>query len=159
MQVGGVPVDLELAFHRWPAGIGQIDHIQRIHLAEGDDVAAVLDEPDRVDALSAPKAVDAADGFELIPVVAQHGHDGIGLGCIPPLRRVGRGDAEVTLPFGHRPLAQHVAGNGAGCLVFGAAWLEGELVDHGVHVFGLPTAVPHKRVDPPGGGDIGRVTG
>ena len=54
VQVGGVAGDLQLAEHARPLRLREVERVERVDLAEGDDVARVADEADGVDALALP---------------------------------------------------------------------------------------------------------
>ena len=61
MQVRRVAEQVDRAEHPRPLGIGQPDRVERVDLAERDDVADVAQEAHREDALALAEAADAAD--------------------------------------------------------------------------------------------------
>ena len=61
VQVRGVAGDLQLAEHARLLRVGEVDRVERVDLAERDDVAGVADEAHRVDALALAEPADAAD--------------------------------------------------------------------------------------------------
>ncbi len=143
VQVGGVAGDLELAGHARGIGIGEVERVERVGLAEGDDVADVADEADRVDALAQAEAADHAALHE--PAVAP------GERRDPALRvgvEAGRGrDAQHVGVLGHRELVQQRAGNRTAARVAGPVRVGGvEAVDRGVGAE-APVLVPALRRD------------
>ena len=84
VQVGGVAGDLQLAEHARPLGLREVERVERIDLAEGDDVAGVADEAHRVDALALAEAADAAGLDEVAAGGAQRRQVRLGLAAVRP---------------------------------------------------------------------------
>ena len=58
------------------AGSGQVDDVQRVDLAEGDDVGELLDEANGVDPLAQADAADLADHRQAT-AVGEHRDDAL----------------------------------------------------------------------------------
>src|SRR5690606_41614609 len=78
VQVGGVAGDLQLAGDARVGRVREVDRVEGVGLAEGDDVADVAEEPHRVDRLAPAQARHGADRLEL--AVAGGEHDDLALG-------------------------------------------------------------------------------
>ena len=74
MQVRRVAGDLQLAAQRRRRGITEIDHVQRIGLAERDDVTLRAEESHGVDLLVRAEPIDEPDLHELVALGPQHSH-------------------------------------------------------------------------------------
>src|SRR5215204_5389073 len=107
VQVGRVARDLQRAEHARALGQREVEGVERVDLAEGDDVAGVADEAHRVDALALPKPADPAGLDEGAARLAQRRQERLGLAAgAPPGRALGADDAEHAAVLGERPLAE-----------------------------------------------------
>ena len=79
VQVGGVAGDLQLADDARAVGIGEVDRVERVGLAERDDVADVADEADGVDPLAAAEPADLAALDEVAAALAKRRDLALGL--------------------------------------------------------------------------------
>ncbi len=84
MEVGGISEDLQLAFHRWIGRIAQIEGVERIGLAEGDDVTHLTDETNREDPLTLTQATNRADDLERAVVLSKNVNGALGVLSTPP---------------------------------------------------------------------------
>ena len=89
VQVGRVAADLELPAHHRARGRGEVEGVERVDLAEGDDVARVADEADGVHPLALPEAADAAERDERAAARSERRDDRLALAARPP-HHVGR---------------------------------------------------------------------
>ena len=64
VQVLGEPGDLQLAEQRGRAGVGQVDRVERVGLAEGHHVGDVVEEAHGLHLLADAHAVEVADLVE-----------------------------------------------------------------------------------------------
>ena len=91
VQVRGVAGDLQLAEHARVRRVGEVERVERIDLAERDDVAGVADEAHRVDALALAEPADAADLRRARRrACAQRRQERLGLAALRPTRRASR---------------------------------------------------------------------
>ena len=94
VQVGRIAGDLQLAEHARPLR-REVERVERVDLAEGDDVAGVADEADGVDALALAELADPARLDEGAAGRAQGGQERLGLAArAPPGQALGADDAE-----------------------------------------------------------------
>ncbi len=105
VEVGRVAEDLQLALHGGPRRVRQVHDVERVDLAEGDDVAAVAQEAHREDALALAQSGDPADLGEAVVSLRQDRHHALG-GDVAERRRVGGGHPEVALVLVHRELVE-----------------------------------------------------
>ena len=89
---------MQLAAHDGMRGVRQIDDVQRVDLAEGDDVGELLDEANGVDPLAEADAAHLADHRQATVVLGEHRDRALrrGLGAAPPGRLVGGDHTEVA---------------------------------------------------------------
>ena len=118
VQVGGVARDLQLAGDPRRGRVGEIERVQRVGLAERDDVAALAHEAHAVDPLALlAEAGDGPDLDEPRAVLAQHA-DAARARRVPRCL-LGRGHAQVAVVLGERVVVEDEARDGAGRAVDG----------------------------------------
>ena len=100
VQVGRVAGDLELADDPRVVGIGEVEHVQRVDLAERDHVAGVADEADGVDVLAAPEAAHPAHVAQAVAVGCEHGDEAL---AAPTCRPASSHGGDVVLATRRTP--------------------------------------------------------
>ena len=115
MEVGRVAADLQLAPNGGTRRRGEVEHVEGIDLAEGDDVPGVLDEPHRVHPLALSEPADAAERHQRAGARRERRDDRLAVRAraAGPDREVGARHSQDAVPLGERPLAQQHAGNAA----------------------------------------------
>ncbi len=122
VQVGGVAGDLQLTREPRLGRVAEVDGVERIDLAEGHQVADVVEEPHRVDLLVGPEATELTGPDELVAALGEDGDEALALARLAarlPRRDRGARDAQKAVALRHRPLAQHPAGDAAAGHVLG----------------------------------------
>ena len=133
MQVGRVAEDLQLAPHD-RTGRRQVDHVERVDLAERDDVAHVPDEPHRIDALALAKPADAAERHEgagpvpsvvtVVSLSVRGPPDQVGTSVLATRRTPFRSESDHWLRStpGRSRSPRSASGPGSRCRTCGSRW-------------------------------------
>ena len=135
VEVGGVPLELELADHLRRRRGAEVDRVQRVDLVEGDDVPGVADEPHRVDLLALAEARYLADRREDAALRLEDRHVALAgrrQDRSPPDRPARARDAQEPAVLGERELVEQVTRHLAAREVRRRVGIaDVELVDHG----------------------------
>ena len=150
VQVRREAEDLQLAAHPRLLRVGEVERVERVDLAEGDDVALLAEEAHGEDAFAAPESADPSDFIQLL---AEDRHEALALALLrvrAPWRLVGRRHPQEAVVLRQRELVQHEAAHlTRGAVVRRLGVADREPVDRreaaGVH---LLVRVAHGRVEP-----------
>ena len=160
MEVAGEAGNLEFADDARVLGISEIEGVEGVDLAEGDDIAHIADEANRLDSFAVAQVADAADLDQFAVGLAQNPDERL-RAPIPGVAARGD-DPEVALVFAERELVAQIAGHGTRGVVGSAGVTQGEPMDRGMA--GIPGPLPRVRVvvedgdvGPRLGGDEDRV--
>ena len=163
MQVAGESRDLEFAHHRWLGGVGEIDRVEGVDLAEGDHVAHVAGEAHRLHLFAPADVAHRADLGELAVGFGQHPHPALGV-CAPAVAGGGH-HPQVPGVLGQGELVVDLSGHAARGGVDGPRGVaDVEAVDVGAELGSDLVPVDFARfvgggVDPGGGGHVHRLEG